>query len=279
MALRQCSTAGTSAKPEAESPAGHQAGPVGQQATPTIGLADAAQTGSPPEEAVATAEAADTPVEEAAPTAGAADTYTENAGSTAEAADASAVSTLELAQPVRPQAETKDEALATPPTVDTVTADISQHRGEASVANASPADEDQKVVVAAAAATDAAAAATNAAAAANAAASDAAISTDCATSAAAASTSPAATPEEGAASQDSASAAAAVVMSGTDHTPVDMAPSGLQRTQPDQLSSRHAFAAAQYATGSACHKFGLAMTLVLMGNALVLHLVPLMLPK
>lgn len=249
--MRQRSTAGPAAKPtRSEAPAAHQAGPIGQQPTSAIGLADDAQSDPRTEEVVSTAEATDPPTEEAATLARAADNSTGKAVSIAAATDATAEGTHEPAQALSPQAETKDEAPAIPPTVETITAGISQQRDEASVANASPAenDEDQKITAATAAATETPADA----AAANTAASDAATSTECATGATAASTSPVATVEEGAASQGSASAALAVVMSESDLPPGDSAISGVQRDQPDQLSSRHAFAAAQYATGTVC---------------------------
>ena len=198
--------------------------------------------------------------------------------STAGAADAAAEGTPEPAQALSPQAETKDKAQAIPPTADAFTADTAPQTDEASVANASSADEDQKVtvVVAATATTDAAAATatiaatdatTNAAAASGVAASAAAAASDGATRATAASPDQVANVEEGAASQDSATAAA-VVMSESDHTAVNGAPSGVQQGQPDQLSSRHAFAAAQYATGKPRYNFGLVMTPVLMGAVL-----------
>lgn len=271
VAFEQYATAGIAAKPEcSEAPAAHQAGLIDQQATSITGLADDAKTDPHPEETVPTVAATDTPTAEAVPTAGAAGTSTENAVSTAEAADAAAEGTPEPAQALTPQAETKDEAQAITPTVDTITADISEQRDGASVADASSADEDQTVTIAAAAATAGAETAASAIAATDAAAANPVTSTDGATSASAASTGHLAAVEGITASQDSASVAAsvAVVMSESDHTPVDSAPSGVQRGQPDQLSSRHAFAAAQYATGNACHSFGLVMTLVLNGAVL-----------
>lgn len=265
--MRQCSTAGPAAKPtRSEAPAAHQAGPIGQQPTSAIGLADDAQSDRRTEEAVSTAEATDPPTEEAATLAGAADTSTDNAVSIAAATDATAEGTHEPAQALSPQAETKDEVPAIPSTVDTITADISQQKDETSAADSSPADtdKDQKVTAATAAATAIPADAS----AANTAASDAATSTECATGATAASTSPVATIEEDAASQGSASAAAAVVMSESDLPSGDSAVSGVQRDQPDQLSSRHAFAAAQYATGNVRHNFGMLMTPVLISAVL-----------
>lgn len=255
--LRQYATAGAAAKPEyCEALEAHQAGLIGQQqATSLTGLAVDAQVGPHSEEAVTTAEITDTATEEAVPTAGAADTSTDNAVSTAGAADAAAASegTPEPPQVSSPPAETNNNAKATPPTADTITADTAPQADEASVANASSLDEDQKDC-----AVDATPAAPDAAAD-RVAASAAAASSDGTIGAAGAPTDQVAISEVDAASQGSASAAA-VAMFESHHTPMDGAPSGAQRDPPDQLSSIHAFAAAQYATGNARHNCGMQMT-------------------
>lgn len=279
-----CSTAGTAAEPACfEAPAADKADVISQQSTSSVGRADDAQVGSSTQEAVSTAGATGSPTDEAVATAGPADSA-ETAVSTAVAADtadvAAAVSegTPEPAQASSPPTEAKSKAKTTPSTAETTTADIAQPANGASVPDASSVDAHQTGIAAADTAAAAATADKPVAAANNAAAADAVVAepvvagivadavavTDAAAGAA---TSPASTDsatdaasegytaasEAGAASHDLA--AAAGPKSESEHTTVDSIPSSVKQDQtaaiPYQLSSRQAFAAAQYATGMA----------------------------
>lgn len=281
--LRLCSTAGTATEPAcSEAPAADKADVISQQPTSSMGRADDAQVGSPTQEAGPTAVDTGTPTDEAVATAGAADAPTEITVSTAMA-DATAVVSEGTPEPVQassPQSEGKTKTEATTLTAENSTADVAQQQGGAAV---SAVDAHQTGIAAADTAAAAATADTPVAAANNAAAADAVVaeavvadvvadavaatdaaakaaaspaSTDGTTDAAAAAMSHIAGSEEGAASHDLA-AAAAGPKSESDHTTKGSVTSSVKEDQTAaslyQLSSKQAFAAAQYATGMAPH--------------------------
>lgn len=274
--LSLCSTAGTAAEPAlSEATAADEAD---VQYTSSVRGADDAQVGSPTQEAVTKAVVTEAPTDKGVALGGAADAPTDTAVSTAVAADTADVTvavfegTSEPAQASSPQTEANNKAK-------TITA---QQNGGASVPDPSSVDAHQTGIDAADGAAAGATAEKPVATANNAAAADAVVAnavadavavTDAAAKAAtspastdgetdavaAASMSHTAASEEGAASHDLAAAAAGPKFESA-HTTVDSVPSSIKQEQTAvdsyHLSSKHAFAAAQYATGMA------AMTLL-----------------
>lgn len=259
---------------------------ISQQSTSSMRLADDAQVGSPSQEAVNPAGATGIPTDEAVATAGPADAPTETPVSTAVAADtadaAASEGTPEPAQASSSQTEANNEAETIPVTAETTTADNAQHKDGVSVPDAlavdahqtgiaavdtaaAPATADKPVAAANNAAAEAvvADAVADAVAVTAAAAKAAASPADGATDAAAASVGHKAASEEGAAREEGAASndlahAAVGPKSESDH--MDGVASSVKQDQnaadSHLLSSRQAFAAAQYATGMA------AMTLM-----------------
>ena len=248
----------------------------------------AGATGIPTDEAVATAGPADAPTETPVSTAVAADTlHSALCTSAVSAATAASEGTPEPAQASSSQTEANNEAETIPVTAETTTADNAQHKDGVSVPDALAVDAHQTGIAAVdtaaapATADKPVAAANNAAAAAAvaeavvadavadavavtaAAAKAAASPADGATDAAAASVGHKAASEEGAAREEGAASndlahAAVEPKSESDH--MDGVASSVKQDQnaadSHLLSSRQAFAAAQYATGMA------AMTLM-----------------